>query len=127
MAHFAKLDNNNTVVSVDVVVDSVITDGEGVEQEQLGIDFLNNLYGPGSWYKQTSYNKTIRKNFAGVGFTYDPSRDAFIPPNSFSSWTLNETTCQYDPPITKPDDGNIYIWNEILYYSDNTTGWVLQE
>lgn len=127
MAHFAKLDNNNKVVSVEVVVDSVITDGEGVEQEQLGIDFLNNLYGPGSWYKQTSYNKTIRKNFAGVGFTYDPSRDAFIPPNSFSSWTLNETTCQYDPPITKPDDGNIYIWNEILYYSDNTKGWVLQE
>jgi hypothetical protein len=127
MAHFAKLDNNNKVVSVEVVVDSVITDGEGVEQEQLGIDFLNNLYGPGSWYKQTSYNKTIRKNFAGVGFTYDPSRDAFIPPCPFSSWTLNETTCQYDSPITKPDDGNIYIWNEILYYSDNTKGWVLQE
>ena len=127
MAHFAKLDNNNKVVSVEVVVDSVITDGEGVEQEQLGIDFLNNLYGPGSWYKQTSYNKAIRKNFAGVGFTYDPSRDAFIPPCPFSSWTLNETTCQYDSPITKPDDGNIYIWNEILYYSDNTKGWVLQE
>ena len=127
MAHFAKLDNNNKVVSVLVVANSVITNGEGVEQEQLGIDFLNNLYGPGSWYKQTSYNKTIRKNFAGVGFTYDPSRDAFIPPCPFSSWTLNETTCQYDSPITKPDDGNIYIWNEILYYSDNTKGWVLQE
>jgi len=127
MAHFAKLDNNNKVVSVLVVANSVITNGEGVEQEQLGIDFLNNLYGPGSWYKQTSYNKAIRKNFAGVGFTYDPSRDAFIPPCPFSSWTLNETTCQYDSPITKPDDGNIYIWNEILYYSDNTKGWVLQE
>ena len=127
MAHFAKLDNNNKVVSVLVVANSVITNGEGVEQEQLGIDFLNNLYGPGSWYKQTSYNKAIRKNFAGVGFTYDPSRDAFIPPCPFSSWSLNETTCQYDPPITKPDDGKIYIWNEILYYSDNTKGWVLQE
>jgi|APSaa5957512493_1039668.scaffolds.fasta_scaffold182509_1 hypothetical protein len=127
MAHFAKLDNNNKVVSVLVVANSVITNGEGVEQEQLGIDFLNNLYGPGSWYKQTSYNKAIRKNFAGVGFTYDPSRDAFIPPCPFSSWALNETTCQYDPPITKPDDGEIYIWNEILYYSDNTKGWVLQE
>jgi hypothetical protein len=124
MAHFAKLDNENKVISVEVVNNNVIIDDNGIEQEQLGIDFLNTLYDTASWYKQTSYNKAFRKNFAGINFTYDAGRDAFIPPNSFSSWTLNETTCQWEPPIPKPDDGKNYNWNEVLYYTDNTLGWV---
>jgi hypothetical protein len=115
MAHFAKLDNKNKVISVEVVVNEVITDGDGVEQEQIGIDFLTNLYG-GGWYKQTSYNRNFRKNYAGAGFIYDGHRDAFIPPQPYPSWILNEDTCQYEPPITNPEEGR-YIWDE------ETTNW----
>ena len=118
MAHFAKLNSNNIVIGVEVVVNSVITDGDGVEQEQLGIDFLTQLYGGIIWYKQTSYNSTFRKNFAGVGFTYDSARGAFIPPKPFDSWTFNETTCRWDVPVVMPDDGKCYQWNEA------TTNWV---
>ena len=93
-----------------------------VEQEQLGIDFLNNLYGPGSWYKQTSYNKAIRKNFAGVGFTYDEDRDAFITPKPFPSWVLNEDTCLWEAPVVYPDDANRYNWNEETQSWDQVDG-----
>tara|TARA_R110000772_G_scaffold247926_1_gene361861 strand:- start:46 stop:399 length:354 start_codon:yes stop_codon:yes gene_type:complete len=111
MAHFAKLDKSNIVLFVEVVNNDVITNANGDEQEQLGIDFLTNLYGSG-WYKQTSYNKTFRKNFAGVGFTYSKTRDAFIPPKQYESWILNEDTCLWEAPVTYPDDGNDYEWNE---------------
>lgn len=87
---------------------------------------------PGEWI-QTSYNTKggehllggtpLRKNFAGIGYTYDKTRDAFIPPQPYASWTLNETTCLWDPPIVKPNTGR-YEWNEELYQSDNTKGWV---
>jgi hypothetical protein len=116
MAHFAKLDDNNVVVSVHVVNNDVIT-VNGDESEQAGIDFLSNLHGHSSW-KQTSYNGTIRKNYAGVGYTYDASRDAFILPKPFESWILNETTCQWDAPVAKPSDGKYYKWDEA------TTSWV---
>jgi len=66
---------------------------------------------PGEWIP-TSYDGSIRKNYAGIGFTYDKDRDAFIPPKPFDSWTLNETTCQWEAPVVKPDDDNFYVWNE---------------
>ena len=118
MAHFAKLDESNIVTGVEVVVNSVITDGDGAEQEQLGINFLTQLYDGVGWYKQTSYNGTIRKNYAGINYEYNGQRDAFIPPQPYASWTLVEATCQWTAPVTYPDDGKIYEWNEA------TTNWV---
>ena len=118
MAHFAKLDNSNKVIRVDVLSNVVITDENDVEQEQLGIDFLTNFYGGVGWYKQTSYNENFRKNFAGIDYTYDGIRDAFIAPQTYPSWTLNEDTCRWEAPIAYPDDGKDYIWDEA------TTNWV---
>ena len=69
-------------------------------------------------------SKALRKNHAGIGYTYDETKDAFIPPQQFSSWTLNNTTCLWEPPISKPSDGKTYRWDESLYQSDNTKGWV---
>jgi hypothetical protein len=112
MAHFAKLGTGNIIEQVIVINNSVITDSDGNEQEQLGVDFINNLYGTRDVWKQTSYNGTIRKNFASIGYTYDQTRDAFIPPQPFYSWTLNETTCLWEAPVAYPDDGQAYTWNE---------------
>jgi hypothetical protein len=115
MAHFAKLDENNNVLAVHVVVNDVITI-DGVESEQAGIDFLTGLHGHTLW-KQTSYNGTFRKNYAGVGFVYDYARDAFISPKPFNSWVLNEVSCTWEAPIPYPNDGNNYNWSEL------TTSW----
>ena len=112
MAHFAKLGKGNIVEQVVVVHNNVITDANGQEQEQLGKDFLNNIYGTNDVWKQASYNGSFRKNFASVGFTYDQYRDAFIEPKPFNSWNLNETTCRWEAPVVKPDDGQYYRWNE---------------
>lgn len=116
MAHFAKLGVGNIVKKVIVIKNSIITDSDGNEQEQLGVDFINNLYGTRDVWKQTSYNGNIRKNFAGVGFKYDSARDAFIPPKPFNSWTLNETTCTWEAPVAMPTDAleedEYYSWNE---------------
>ena len=106
MAHFAKLGVGNKILRVAVVSNDVAT------TEQAGVDFLNSLYGSRDVWKQTSYNGNIRKNFAGVGYTYDQTRDAFIPPKPFNSWTLNETTCLWEAPVVKPEDNNNYKWNE---------------
>ena len=81
--------------------------------EQAGADFLNNLYNTRDIWKQTSYNRNIRKNFAGIGYTYDQERDAFIPPKPFNSWILNDDSCIWEAPISKPDDDKKYNWNEI--------------
>ena len=108
MAHFAKLGSGNIVESVIVVNNEVITDNDGNEQEQLGIDFLNNLYGTNDVWKQTSYNGNIRKNYAGIGFLYDENRDAFMEPQPFDSWTLDEETCRWDAPVAYPSDGESY-------------------
>jgi len=110
MAHFAKLDENNFVIGVHVVVNEVITIN-GIESEQAGIDYLINLHGYNFW-KQTSYNANFRKNYAGIGYYYDNIRDAFIPPKPFASWTLNEQSCLWQSPIPYPNDGKMYIWNE---------------
>ena len=112
MAHFCKLGVGNIVEEVHVVKNEIITDNTGNEQEQLGVDFLNNLYGTRDVWKQTSYNGNFRKNYAGKGYTYDQERDAFIPPKPFNSWTLNEETCLWEAPTAYPDDGKFYNWNE---------------
>ena len=112
MAHFTKLGKGNIVEEVHVVNNEVITDNDGNEQEQLGVDFLNNLFGTRDVWKQTSYNGNFRKNYAGKGYTYDQERDAFIPPKPFNSWTLNEETCLWEAPTAYPDDGKFYNWNE---------------
>jgi hypothetical protein len=111
MAHFAKIGLNNKVIAVHSVHNDVLKDSNGVEQENIGIEFLTNLHGWAIW-KQTSYNNNIRKNYAGIGYTYDEQRDAFIPPKPFNSWVLNETTCRWESPIPYPNDGERYIWNE---------------
>jgi len=115
MAHFAQLENN-IVTKVIVVANQDILDENGQESEQKGIDFCSNLLG-GTW-KQTSYNGKIRKNYAGVGYTYDEGRNAFIAPKPFNSWLLDETTAQWKAPVDYPTDDKRYTWNE------ETTSWV---
>ena len=110
MAHFAKLKSRKVVNVVTVNNNELLIDG--VENEQKGIDFLNNLYGTNDVWKQTSYNNNFRKNYAGIGFIYDEARDAFISPKTYDSWIFNETTCRWEAPIAKPDDGKVYRWNE---------------
>jgi len=121
MASFAKIGLNNKVIEVLSVVNEVLHDSNGIEQESIGIDFLTKLTGYPIW-KQTSYNThggvhnnggtPLRKNHAGIGYTYDENRDAFIPPKPFNSWILNESTCNWESPIPYPQDNNKYNWNE---------------
>jgi hypothetical protein len=113
MAHFAKLGVGNIVEQVIVVSNDIAV------TEQAGINFINNMYNTRDVWKQTSYNNNIRKNFAGIGYQYDQTRDAFISKKPFNSWILNEQTCQWEAPTPKPNDGNIYSWNE------NTKTWDL--
>ena len=112
MAYFAKLGTGNIVETVISINNSVITDSNGVEQEKLGLYFINKLYNTRDVWKQTSYNNNFRKNYAGIGYQYDQARDAFIPPKPFNSWILNETTCLWESPIPYPQDNNKYSWNE---------------
>lgn len=110
MAHFAQLDENNIVQQVIVVHNNELLDETGTERELKGQAFCTNLLG-GNWV-QTSYNSSFRKNYAGVGFAYDPVRDAFIPPQPYPSWIINEDTCRWEAPVAQPDDGNRYSWDE---------------
>jgi len=106
MAHFAKLGVGNIVEQVIVVSNDIAI------TEQAGSDFINKLYNTRDVWKQTSYNRTFRKNYAGIGYQYDQQRDAFIPPKPFNSWILNEDTCRWEAPIPYPQDNNNYKWNE---------------
>ena len=125
MAHFAKLGKGNKVEQVIVVSNDIAT------TEQAGVDFINNLYGTNDIWKQTSYNTEkgehklggtpFRKNHAGIGYTYDQTLDGFIPPKPYYSWTLNNTTCLWEAPVVKPEDGKKYLWNE------ETQQWNLDE
>ena len=124
MAYFAKLGTGNIVEQVISINNAVITDANGVEQEQLGVDFINKLYNTRDVWKQTSYNNNIRKNYAGIGYQYDQTRDAFIAPKPYQSWILNEDTCLWEAPVAMPeltqeqiDNRNYYAWNE------TTTTW----
>lgn len=109
MAHFAELDQNNVVLRVIVVSNDELMDN-GVESEAKGIAFCKSLLG-GEWV-QTSYNGNFRKNFAGIGFTYDAQRNAFISPKPFNSWVFVEATCTWDAPVPYPQDGKTYVWDE---------------
>ena len=121
MAHFAELDSNNVVKQVIVVSNADTSTAQGEEKESIGIAFCERLLG-GTWVK-TSYNGNIRKNYAGIGYTYDKDRDAFIPPKPYASWVLDETTCRWNAPVAMPSDAGqgdppkMYTWNE------NTTSW----
>ena len=133
MANFAKIDLNKKVIGVLSVVNEVLHDSNGVEQESIGIDFLTKLTGWAIW-KQTSYNTNggvhssngtpLRKNFASVGMTYDEDRDAFIHKKPYNSWLLNENTCRWEAPVAKPttelEDNQYYSWNE------ENQSWTLQ-
>ena len=130
MAHFAKLNQENIVIAVNIVHNNELL-VDGVESEQKGIDFLNTLHKTNDVWKQTSYNTSggvhrlggtpFRKNHAAKGYTYDAGRDAFIAPQPYASWTLNNDTFVWYPPIPYPDDDNEYQWNE------ETTSWDLVE
>jgi hypothetical protein len=127
MASFAKIGLNSKVIEVLSVNNEVLKDSNGVEQEVNGIDFLTKLTGYPVW-KQTSYNThggvhssggtPLRKNHAGIGYTYDEDRDAFIPKKPFNSWILNESTCLWNAPVSKPteqlEENEYYSWNESI-------------
>jgi len=116
MAHFAKIGKGNIVERIDVVSNDIAT------TEQEGINFLQDFYKTSSIWKQTSYNTVggehklggtpFRKNYAGIGYKYDQTRDAFISPKPYNSWVLNEETCLWEAPVAYPTDGQRYIWNE---------------
>ena len=109
MAHFAEIDGDNIVTRVLVVPDA---------QENRGHEYLANDLDLGGTWVQTSYNATIRKNYAGIGYTFDSVRDAFIPPKPYASWVLNEATCNWDAPVARPEDDKMYSWDEA------TTSWI---
>ena len=128
MAHFAKIGLNNKVIEVLSVVNEVLHDSNGVEQESIGIEFLTKLTGWAIW-RQTSYNTRggvhlsggtpLRKNHAGIGYTYDENRDAFIPPKpNLPSWILNESSCLWEAPVAMPttelEENQYYSWNESI-------------
>ena len=109
MAHFAKIENG-IVTQVIVVSNADTANADGVEKEYIGAAFCERLFG-GEW-KQTSYNGNIRKNYAGIGYTFDESRNAFIAPQPYLSWTLVEETCQWISPVSYPTNGKLYNWDE---------------
>ena len=118
MAYFAEIDKNNVVLRVVAVNNKDTSTTDGTEIESIGIAFCKSLLGSDTNWKQTSYNANIRKNYAGIGYTYDATRDAFIPPKPYASWLLNEDTCVWESPVPYPNDGNYYVWDEA------TTNWV---
>jgi len=119
MASFAQLNENSIVIDVIVVNNDTIDNLPFPESEPVGVAFCQSLYGSTTIWKQTSYNANFRKNFAGLGYTYDPVLDAFIPPQPYPSWLLNTTTCQWQAPVPYPNDGKRYVWDE------TTQSWVV--
>lgn len=120
MAHFAKLNNNHIVISINVIDNNVIQNLSFPESESVGIEFLKSWNEPDIYWKQTSYNGNFRKNYAGIGYLYDVTKDAFISPKPFNSWVLDESTCKWKPPIEYPNDGKEYIWDE------SSVSWILK-
>lgn len=118
MAHYAQLDANNVVTQVVVIDNRDTADANGVEKEHIGAAFCERLFG-GTW-KQTSYNGNIRKNYAGIGYTYRADIDAFVAPKPFPSWILN-ANAQWEAPVAMPTDGQMYSWDEA------TTSWKVNE
>ena len=133
MASFAKLNSNNIVERIESVVNEVLKDSNGVEQEAIGILFLRTLYNePNAIWKQSSYNTIagihnnggtpFRKNHASIGYTYDQTKDAFIPRKPYESWVLNEFTCQWEAPIPMPNDVS---FEKMYYWNEQTLSWDL--
>jgi len=122
MAHFAQLDDNNVVINVLVINDEDCVDGDGNESEAVGVAFCQSIMGADTNWKQTSYNHNMRFRYGSPGYTYDPNLDAFIMPKPFPSWTLNNTTADWEPPTPDPSDAtSLYAWNE------DTLTWVEQD
>lgn len=119
MANFAQLNESYLVVEIIVVTNDTIDNLPFPESEPIGVAFCQSLFGENTVWKQTSYNANFRKNYAGIGFTYDPVLDAFILPKPYPSWVLNTTTCQWQAPVPYPTDGKIYRWDEA------TISWIL--
>jgi hypothetical protein len=119
MAHFAELDENNTVLQVIVVHNNELLDTSGNESEAKGVEFCSTLFGHTNWV-QTSYNHNIRKQFAGTGYTYDSDSDVFVAPQPYPSWSLDDNF-DWQPPTPMPEDDNMYSWNE------ETQSWDLVE
>lgn len=119
MAHFAQLNDNNEVIQVLVVNNDYLKDENGNEVEELGRAHMEAVHG-GRWI-QTSYNNNFRVRYAGTRFTYNETLDAFIPPKPYPSWILNNSTLDWEPPIPRPNDENLYEWNE------ETQSWDLLE
>ena len=122
MAHFAELDENNVVLRVCVVDNSHVPSDKHADGET----WCQNFWG-GTW-KQTSYNDNFRKQYAGVGFTCDATKDEFVAPRPFDSWTLDSSN-NWQPPVAEPDpnpdsDGKYYVWNETTYQGYNSKGWI---
>ena len=118
MAHFAELDQNNIVLRVIVVANEALEYKEFPDSESHAMEYLHQWFGSNTVWKQTSYNANMRKNYAGIGYTYDEGRDAFISPKPFNSWVLNEDTCLWESPVPMPTDGKMYSWDE------DTVSWV---
>lgn len=119
MAHFARLNDNNVVLDVNVVTNDDINNLPFPESEPVGIAFLTQWSGGYTNWKQTSYNANFRKNYAGINYVYDAVLDAFIPPKPYPSWLLNTQICLWEAPIPYPTDGKLYAWDEA------TQTWVL--
>lgn len=117
MAHFAQLDASNTVLQVIVISNGTISNLPFPESEPLGVAFCQSLLGANTVWKQTSYNANFRKNYAGIGYSYSQNLDAFIPPQPYDSWVLDEETCRWNAPVPYPTDGKEYRWDE------PTTSW----
>ena len=134
MAHFAQLDSNNVVTQVIVVGNDDCTDSNGTEVESIGVAFCQKLMGADTNWKQTSYNDNMRVRSAGIGYSYNASLDAFVPPQPYTSWTLDSGTANWVSPLgaapALTDDqiaaNSYYSWDEDAYQADNTTGWVLE-
>ena len=134
MAHFAQLDENNVVTKVIVVSNDDTSDSNGTETESIGVAFCQKLLGASTNWKQTSYNGNFRVRYAGIGYSYNESLNAFVPPQPHASWTLDNDTADWVSPLgaapTLTDEqtaaGSYYRWDEDAYQADNTTGWVLE-
>ena len=130
--HYAELNENNEVIYVAYMDNEIITDGKGNELEKLGIDHLHFHHGADRRWVRTSYRGNFRGKYAGLGDTYREDLDVFISRSPYPSWTLNESTYEWEPPIPQPeltqeqiDARHHYIWLEGAYKADNTTGWFL--
>ena len=134
MSHFAQIDENNIVTQVIVVANEDIQDANGNEVESIGVAFCQKLLGAETNWKQTSYNNNIRVRYAGIGYSYNETLDAFVPPKPFDSWVLVEETADWVSPLgaapelteEEVEARSFYRWDEEAHQEDNTTGWVLE-